>query len=71
MLPLLNDEMNINKFINVVLPSKRQIFSRTGAYASGVSYSSDDSVIMNRSKTESAAAFAKAVDDYVPPKSEE
>lgn len=63
MLLVLNG-MDINKFVDVELPTKAQIFARTGQHAvspSG-SYTGDDPAIIGRSKTESANQFLNDVD---------
>lgn len=46
MLYIPNDEMFVNKFVEVHLPTKKQIFARTGqhAVAPGGSYTGDDAV---------------------------
>lgn len=72
MLYLPNDKMFPNKFIEVQLPTKSQIFARTGQRAvSGGSYSGEDaSVRFASTKTESAEAFARSAESHESPKSE-
>lgn len=56
--------MDINNFVDVQLPTKGQIFSRTGQHAvspSG-SYTKDDPAVFGRTTTESAADFLAQVD---------
>lgn len=58
--------MDINNFVEVQLPTKGQIFARTGQHAvspSG-SYTGDDPVIIGRTPTESANAFLKDVESF-------
>ena len=68
MLFLPNDKMFPNKFIEVHLPTKAQIFARTGQHAvSGGSYSGEDNPVrFGSSKTESAEAFARAAEAFEP-----
>lgn len=64
MIPL-NDDMIVNKFIDVKLPTKRQIFGRLGASAPGVHYSGDDSVDFGMKPTEMADALVSAAENFV------
>lgn len=41
------DSMDINKFVDIKLPTKKQIFSRVGATAPGTCFSGDDVVTQN------------------------
>lgn len=60
-----SDKMNVNKFVHTSLPTKAQIFARTGqkAVSPAGNYTGDDPALMNRSKTESAEAFVKSIED--------
>lgn len=59
------DEMHINKFVDVALPTKAQIFARTGQRAVSPSgnYSGDDPVHFHPTKTESMENFATSVEN--------
>lgn len=62
-----DDKLFINKFTYTELPSKAQIFSRTGQRSvnpSG-SYSGDESVKFGQSKTAQVAEFAQAAENYI------
>lgn len=67
MLYIPKDKMNVNKFVYTKLPTKREIFARTGQVAvspNGV-YTQDESAELHRTTTESAEAFARAAEKYV------
>lgn len=66
MLPLVKDSMFTNKFVDTKLPTKKQIFARTGQVAVNPagSYTGDDAVGHIKSKTESAEAFARTAESY-------
>lgn len=72
MLYLPNDDMFINKFVYVEVPTKAQIFSRTGqrAVAPGGAYTKDDPANFGLSPTQEANQFAKDAESYEPPKDE-
>ena len=73
MLPLPNDKFWTNKFVKTMLPTKRQIFSRTGQTAvtpNGV-YTKDESVHLGRTQTESMNEFVKMVESIEMPKLDE
>lgn len=62
-----DDKLFINKFTYTELPSKAQIFSRTGQRSvnpSG-SYSGDESVKFGQSKTAQAAEFVQAAEAFI------
>lgn len=69
MIFLPDEKMNINKFVDVQLPSKAQIFSRTGqrAVAPGGMYTGDDAIKFGMKPTEQANAFADQAELYEPP----
>lgn len=69
MIPLVKDEMFTNKFVSTKLPTKKQIFARTGERAVNPagSYSGDDPVKRPLTKTESAEAFARSAEAYEKP----
>lgn len=60
------DEMNINKFVHSELPSKRQIFYRTGqrSVSPAGSYTGEDSVVIGATPTEQADRFAKNAESF-------
>lgn len=66
MLYLPNDDMFINKFVYVEVPTKSQIFSRTGqrAIAPGGVYTKDDSANFGLSPTQEANQFAKDAESF-------
>lgn len=66
MLYIPDDKMNINKFVDVQLPTKAQIFDRTGQRAVAPSglYTLDDPALIGRSTTESAERFARMAESY-------
>lgn len=68
MLFLRTDKMWPNKFVFVMLPSKKQIFARTGqrAVSPAGSYSKDDPVSFGKTPTQSAEEFARSAEDYKP-----
>lgn len=63
--------MNINKFVDVSLPSKRQIFARVGGFSSGELYSGDKPIRPGMKPTEQADALIIAAESYEPPKRED
>ena len=66
MLPLPTDKFWTNKFVKTMLPTKRQIFARTGQIAvtpNGV-YTKDEPAHLGRTQTESMNEFAKAAESY-------
>lgn len=73
MLPLPNDEMWANRFTFVELPTKAQIFARTGQRAVSPSglYTKDDPANFSKTPTMSAAEFLKDAEAYEPEKSDE
>lgn len=70
MIPLPSNEMNINKFVDVKLPSKREIFARVGGFSSGEMYSGDTPIKPGMKPTEQADALVTAAENYEPPKDE-
>lgn len=67
MLYLPNSKMHPNKFVHCEVPTKREIFARTGGAAvnpSGI-YTGDDPVHMSKMPTESAMEFSLAAENYV------
>lgn len=70
MLYLPNDDMFINKFVYVEVPTKAQIFSRTGqrAVSPAGSFTGDDSAIFGKTPTQSANEFANDAEKYETPK---
>lgn len=71
MIPLVSKDMDINKFVDVKLPNKRQIFARVGGFSSGEMYSGDTPIRPGMKPTEQADAFVNAAENYVPPKEEQ
>lgn len=70
MLYLPTEEMDINKFVEVQLPTKEQIFARTGQHSvAGGNYGED--IRFASTPTESADRFARAAEAYESPKSED
>lgn len=67
------DKMHPNKFVEVELPTKSQIFSRTGQHAvnPGGSFSGDDPVKFRNTPTASAASFVKSAESYEAPENTE
>lgn len=66
MLPLFSDKFWPNKFVKTLLPTKRQIFCRTGQIAvtpNGV-YTKDEVAHLGRTQTESMNEFAKTAESY-------
>lgn len=72
MILLPNDKMWTNKFVFVQLPTKAQIFSRTGQRAVSPSgaYTGDDPARIGKTPTMSAAEFLKDAEAYEEPKSD-
>lgn len=64
------DKMNINKFVDTQLPTKAQIFSRTGQHAVSPSgfYTHDEPYRPSMKPTEQAEAFAKEAEAFELPK---
>lgn len=58
--------MDVNKFVEVLVPTKRQIFARTGQVAVSPSgnFSKDEPIRFGKLPTESAEEFARAADAY-------
>lgn len=73
MLYLPDDNMWVNKFTFVELPTKAQIFSRTGQRAVSPSglYTKDDPADFGKTPTMSAAEFLKDAEAYESEKSDE
>ena len=69
MLYLPNDEMFVNKFVYAEVPSKAQIFARTGqrAVAPNGAFTGESSAIFGKQPTQSAMEFVKASEDYEMP----
>lgn len=66
------DKMWPNKFVHCEVPTKREIFARTGQRAvtpNGV-FTGDESANMSKSPTQSAMEFVKAAEDFVVPDSD-
>ena len=65
MLPIIEKEMNVNKFIHVLVPSKKQIFARTGSKSnnSGM-YTKDVSADFGSSKTKICDNIARDIDNF-------
>lgn len=63
-------KMDVNHFVKVLVPSKGQIFARTGkiAVSPAGSYSGEDAARFGKTPTQSAMEFAKAADVYEVPK---
>jgi len=61
-----------NHFTETMLPTKAQIFDRTGqrAVAPNGAYSGDDAVRIGSSSTEKAEAFARTAEAYQRPEPE-
>lgn len=66
MYPLLDFKMFPNKFVAVELPTKSQIFSRTGKTAVSPSgcFTGEDPCRFGMSTTEAADAFARTAESY-------
>lgn len=64
-----SEKMNINKFVDTQLPTKGQIFSRTGqrAVSPAGSYSGDEPVRFGMKPTEQAEAFTQQAESFVVP----
>lgn len=69
MLPLFDEKMFPNRFVETQLPTKAQIFSRTGqrAVSPAGSYSGDDNVSRVKTPTESAEEFARSAESFSKP----
>ena len=65
-------EMFANKFVETQLPTKGQIFDRTGkrAVSPAGTYTGDDPARIGSSPTEQAEAFARAAEAYERPEPE-
>lgn len=72
MLYLPSDDMWPNKFVKVYLPTKAQIFARTGqrAVSPSGSYTGDDSARFGKTPTMSAEELMSAAEDFEAPKNE-
>lgn len=72
MIPLFSDEMFGNRFVETQLPTKQQIFARTGQRAVNPAgmYTGDEGVKYSHSKTESASQFARDAESFEPSKDE-
>ena len=72
MLPLISEKFFTNRFVETQLPTKAEIFARTGQRAVNPagSYSGEELFRKYRSKTESAEAFARSADSFELPKDE-
>lgn len=70
MLYLPSETMFPNRFVETVLPTKAQIFARTGqrSVAPNGVYTGDESVGIGMSATEKAEAFARQAESYERPK---
>lgn len=70
MLYLPNDEMFVNKFVYAEVPSKAQIFARTGqrAVAPNGAFTGESSAIFGKQPTQSAMEFVKAAEEIEMPK---
>lgn len=68
MLPLLDEKMFPNRFVETQLPTKAQIFARTGqrAVSPAGQYSGDDEVKRHSTPTESADEFARSAENFTP-----
>lgn len=66
MLPLIDEKMFPNRFTETKLPTKAQIFARTGqrAVSPAGSYTGDDAVKIHSTQTESAEEFARAAESF-------
>lgn len=69
MLFLPNDDLFVNKFVYVELPTKAQIFSRTGqrAVSPNGEFTKDEPAVFGKSNTQSMAEFVAAAEMYVEP----
>lgn len=72
MLYLPNDDMFVNKFVYCEVPTKAQIFARTGqrAVSAAGAYTQDKSYQFGKSPTQSANEFLKDAESYEVPSSE-
>lgn len=72
MLYLPSEKMWPNRFVKVVLPTKAQIFARTGqvAVSPSGSYSGDDPARFGKTPTMSAEELMAAAEDFEPKKDE-
>lgn len=63
-------KMDVNHFVEVIVPTKAQIFARTGqkSVSPAGSYSGEDAARFGKTTTQSAMEFAKAADAYEVPK---
>lgn len=63
-------KMDVNHFVKVLVPSKGQIFARTGktAVSPAGSFSGDDPARFGKTPTQSAMEFAKAAESFSLPK---
>lgn len=65
-----DEKMNINKFVDTQLPTKSQIFSRTGQHAVNPAgmYTGDNPYKPSMKPTEQAEAFVKEAEAFELPK---
>lgn len=70
MLYLPNDDMFVNKFVYVEVPTKAQIFARTGqrAVSAAGAYTQDKAYQFGKTPTQSANEFLNDVENFEPPK---
>lgn len=73
MLYIPNDEMFVNKFVEVYLPTKKQIFARTGqhAVAPGGSYTGEDPVHFKDSPTSGLNRLVRDAESFEAPEKED
>lgn len=66
MLYLPDEKMWPNRFVHVILPTKKQIFARTGERAVSPSgtYTKDDPAYFGKTPTQSAEEFARAAESF-------
>lgn len=69
MLYIPNDEMFVNKFVDVALPTKKQIFARTGqkSVSPSGSFTGEDSVHFKDTPTSGLARFVNDAEHYETP----
>ena len=72
MLYLPNDDLQINAFVYCEVPTKAQIFARTGqrAVSANGAYTQDKSYQFGKTPTQSATEFIKDVESFETPKDE-
>lgn len=72
MLYLPNDKMFVNRFVYCEVPSKREIFSRTGQVSvspNGV-FTGDEAPVISKTPTMSAQEFLNSAESFEKPKDE-